>query len=412
MNATIGAPNARWQMPRVNEDDRWLTGTASGIAVELGVQPLVIRASFMLLLLAGGAGGALYILAWAVLSGSAERLPDHYEPQPKGATVTHRNLGVGIVVLGMLLLLDFGNIGFVGNVVWPAGFVFVGALIAWSHGRNLNEGISSAARVMAGLAVGIGGAIAFATANLSPGQGLFALVFSLALLGGIGVILAPSLMRIGSALDTERQERIRADERAEVATHLHDSVLQTLSLIQRHAGDPVTTAQLARRQERELRNWLYTPQSPEGTMRVSAALQDMATKVEADHGVDVEVVVVGDVAMEAQADASLLALLGATKEAVTNAAKHSGSSRIDVFTEIRDGAAEVFIRDTGAGFDPEDIDGDRRGIVDSIRGRMDRHGGTAAIHSVPGEGTEVELTIQLTAPDAATETEPSQEGQI
>lgn len=386
-------------MPRISEEDRWLTGTAAGIAREVGVQPLVIRVSFLMLLLAGGAGGALYILAWAMMSGSAPRLAEHYEPEPKGATVTHRNLGVGVFVLGLLLLLDFGDIGFIGSVVWPAGFVFVGALIAWSHTRNLNEGMSSVARVLAGLAVGVGGVIAFATANVSAGQGLFALVFSLAVVAGVGVIAAPSLMRIGAALDTERQERIRADERAQVATHLHDSVLQTLSLIQRHADDPATTAQLARRQERELRNWLYTPQSPEGTMRVSAALQDMATSVEADHGVEVEVVVVGDVAMEAQADASLLALLGATKEAVTNAAKHSGAARIDVFAEIRSGAAEVFVRDTGKGFDPEQINSDRRGIVDSIRGRMNRHGGAATIHSNPGDGTEVELTIQLNLPD-------------
>lgn len=385
-------------MPRIDEPNRVLGGVAAGIANEVGVQPIVIRASFLLLAAGGGWGVALYIIAWLIMAGQPPHT-DSYDPVHKAASPVHRHIGIGLVVLGMLMGLRLISFGFVDRIVWPAGFVFVGALIAWSQSRDSDEGLSTVARVMAGVAVGIGGLLAFGAFSFNPQDGLLALVFALAIVTGVAVIAAPSIMRIGTALDDERKERVRADEKAQMAAHLHDSVLQTLSLIQRHADNPGVTAQLARRQERELRSWLYGPTTPAGSVRLSSELQDMATAVEADHGVPIEVVVVGDVAMEITADEKFMALLGATREATLNASKHSGASRIDVFAEISKGRAEIFVRDTGKGFDPTVVDADRRGIADSIRARMDRYGGTADVHTYIGEGTEVELSLMLTEPE-------------
>ena len=400
------AARPEWQVPPIDEEARVLGGVASGIAQEIGVQPIVIRGSFLLLAAAGGWGVVLYIVAWAAMAAQEPKL-EPYEPSTKGASPLHRHLGVGCVVLGLLMGLRLISFGFVDRIVWPAGFVFLGALIAWSHGRNFNEGMSTVARVISGVAVGIGGLLAFGAFSFNAQDGLLALVFAIAIVTGVAVIAAPSLMRIGSALDDERQERVRADEKARMAAHLHDSVLQTLSLIQRHAENPLITAQLARRQERELRSWLYGPTTPAGAVRLSSALQDMATAVEADHGVPIEVVVVGDEAMETVADYKFDALLGATREAAMNASKHSGASRIDVFAEISGGHVEVFVRDTGEGFDRAAIGTDRRGILESIEGRMVRHGGNATITTEVGEGTEVELSMQLTEPDAIEDAETS-----
>lgn len=394
-----------WQTPRIDQPNRVLGGVAAGIANEIGVQPLVIRAAFLLLAAGGGWGLLLYIGAWVVMAAQA---PDTavYRPIHKGASPVHRHIGVGLVVLGLLMGFRLISFGFVDRIVWPAGFVFVGALIAWSQSRESDEGLSTVARVMAGVAVGIGGLLAFGAFSFNPQDGLLALVFALAIVTGVAVIAAPSIMRIGTALDEERKERVRADEKAQMAAHLHDSVLQTLSLIQRHADNPGVTAQLARRQERELRSWLYGPTTPAGSVRLSSELQEMATAVEADHGVPIEVVVVGDVAMEITADEKFIALLGATREATLNASRHSGAARIDVFAEIKKGRAEIFVRDTGKGFDPSVVDDDRRGIADSIQARMARHGGTAEIHTYIGEGTEVELSLLLTEPDDGSDTPP------
>ena len=171
-------------------------------------------------------------------------------------------------------------------------------------------------------------------------------------------------------------------------------MLQTLTLIQRNVDDPAMTGQLARQQERELRNWLYgpTPTTADG-IRLVSAIERAAAIVEDQHGVVIDVVTVGDTA-DLSAD-HLTDLIAATREAMTNAARHSGAARIDVFAERHDGLVDVFVRDTGRGFDPTQVDRDRRGVAESIIARMRRAGGQAIIHSSPGEGTEVELSIPL-----------------
>jgi signal transduction histidine kinase len=189
-------------------------------------------------------------------------------------------------------------------------------------------------------------------------------------------------------LRNERRERIRSQERAEVAAHVHDSVLQTLALIQKAADDPREVTRLARGQERELRGWLYRP-PPDAQVAFAAALEQAAAEVEEAHRTPVEVVVVGD----CSSDPRLEALVAAAREAIVNAAKHSGAAQVRVYAEVEDDRVTVFVRDRGAGFDPAAVGADRYGLAQSVVGRMQRHGGTVEVRSEPGEGTEVRLEV-------------------
>jgi signal transduction histidine kinase len=207
----------------------------------------------------------------------------------------------------------------------------------------------------------------------------------------LGVIFGPWVVRLARSLASERAERIRSEERSEISAHLHDSVLQTLALVQQRSDDPRAVAALARRQERELRAWLGRRSAPGGEDRLAAALEGAADEVERDHGVRVEVVTVGD----AELDDRSRALVAAAREAMVNAAKFGGGSAVDVYAEAGGDGLQVFVRDRGPGFDPEQVAADRRGVRESIVGRMQRHGGRAVIASREGEGTEVELTLPL-----------------
>jgi signal transduction histidine kinase len=206
----------------------------------------------------------------------------------------------------------------------------------------------------------------------------------------LGVIFAPWILRLVRSLTQERSQRIRSQERAEMAAHLHDSVLQTLAMVQRSAGDPTEVAAIARRQERELRAWLAGRPAPGQAARLAAALEATAADVEERYSVPVEVVVVGD----RELDANHEAVVAAAREAMTNAAKFGAGSTVDVYAESASGRTQVFIRDRGPGFDPASVPGDRRGVRDSIVGRMERHGGRARVGSAPGGGTEVELVLE------------------
>jgi signal transduction histidine kinase len=205
----------------------------------------------------------------------------------------------------------------------------------------------------------------------------------------LGVLVAPGFMRLAHSLSFERSARIREQERAELAAHLHDSVLQTLALIQKRAGDPREVAGLARRQERELRSWLLERPGRGGHDSIVGALERAAAEVEELHRVPIEVVTVGDGPL----DGRLEAVVQAAREAMTNAAKFARSERVDLYAEVEPDRVEVFVRDRGVGFDPGAIPGDRRGVRDSIIARMERHRGRADVHSRPGEGTEVELVM-------------------
>jgi signal transduction histidine kinase len=204
-------------------------------------------------------------------------------------------------------------------------------------------------------------------------------------LGGLAIVVGPWIYRLANELSDEREERVRTQERADVAAHLHDSVLQTLALIQKNPAD---AARLARSQERDLRAWLFSTESLD-ERTVGSALRAMAAEVEDAWGLTVDVVAVGD----CDFDEPLRPVVAAAREATTNAAKHAGVPRIDVYAEITPASVDVFVRDRGAGFDPDATPEDRLGVRRSIIDRMQRHGGTAEIRSAPGEGTEVRLHL-------------------
>jgi signal transduction histidine kinase len=189
-------------------------------------------------------------------------------------------------------------------------------------------------------------------------------------------------------LAAERAERVRSQERAELAAHLHDSVLQTLALMQKRADDPREVAALARRQERELRAWLNGRRPDEASL--AAALEAAAQEVEDDHGVPIDVVTVGDVPLGERS----AALVAAAREALVNASKFAGPEPISLYAEVEGDRIEAFVRDRGPGFDPAAVPEDRRGVRESIVGRMERHGGRATVHAAPGQGTEVELVME------------------
>jgi signal transduction histidine kinase len=305
-----------------------------------------------------------------------------------------------LAVSGLLLLRQWG-IWVSDAVVWPVLLAAAGGALLWRQGAA--PVAPPALREAAGLKLprdalgrgGVGAALVAAAAlvflwlndALRPARDV--LLSVVVVLLAAGLILAPWWLRLVRGLAAERAERIRSQERAEVAAHLHDSVLQTLALMQKRAEDPREVAALARRQERELRAWLNgTVGEPADT--VARALEAIAADVEAAHGVTIDVVAVGD----APLDASTQALVAAAREALVNAAKFAGAAPISVYAEVEDGRVQAFVRDRGPGFDPAAVPADRRGLRESIVGRMERHGGRASVHAAPGAGTEVELVVQ------------------
>jgi signal transduction histidine kinase len=234
----------------------------------------------------------------------------------------------------------------------------------------------------------------FLFGQLQLGQVQFALLAVLVTLVGVGVITVPWWVRLARELTDERRERIAETERAEIAAHLHDSVLQTLALIQRQSDQPREVARLARSQERELRTWLYGPggygRTPQLDAGLTEALAAAAAEVEDTYAVTVNPVVVGG---DRPLDDRLRALVLAGREAMVNAAKHAGVAEVSVFCEVETGEVHLFVRDRGKGFDPDTVPDDRHGLADSVHGRMERHGGTVRLRSTPGEGTEVHLTV-------------------
>jgi signal transduction histidine kinase len=248
----------------------------------------------------------------------------------------------------------------------------------------------SISRTGLGIVLVVAAAVTFLRATGALGAIRDVLLAAIAVAVVLGVIFAPWILRLVRSLTAERAQRIRSQERAEMAAHLHDSVLQTLALVQRRADEPGEVAALARRQERELRAWLANRPAIGEEARLAAALEVAAAEVEERHGVPVEVVTVGDHDLDLAGEA----VVAAAREAMTNAAKFGGGSTVDVYAESADGRLQVFVRDRGPGFDPEAVPADRRGMRESIIGRMERHGGRATVTSSPGTGTEVELLLE------------------
>jgi len=305
------------------------------------------------------------------------------------ATDRTRVLGMAMIAGGVLFLLRWLGLG--DRIVWPVLLVGAGAVVAWQtdHVEVVLSGTErrlAIARVAGGmLLVGSGLAAVVSVSFSAARDGIFA---TMVVLAGAGLIFGPWIWSLANELTAERQARIRADERSQVAAHLHDSVLQTLALIQRQSSEPGTVA-LARRQERELRGWLYDgPIGVEAT-DLRSAIRDAAAEIEDMHRVRVEIVVVG----ELELDEAGTALVAATREAMVNAAKWSQADEIAVYVEIEPALISVFVRDRGVGFVPADIGMDRQGIANSILDRLDRVGGRAEVTSEVGEGTEVRLFL-------------------
>jgi signal transduction histidine kinase/phage shock protein PspC (stress-responsive transcriptional regulator) len=413
--ATDTAAGAATHRPPLRRlpDEGSLAGVCAGLARHLGVDVRYVHAGVVVLTVFGGIGFAVYGLAWALLPVVHTRPPEQRR-QWTGRGGFARELG-GIALLAAAGLLALRQVGFWfdDTLLWPLALAGAGATLIWRQAeeaaawtpaelRHPLQGIRERMRAERGAdgrrtALGVT-LIGLAALLLLRETGALRQVGNA--LGGIvvlatavGLIFGPYLARLARSLADERTERIRSQERAEVAAHLHDSVLQTLALIQKRAEDPREVASLARRQERELRNWLQERPARHDGASLAAALEEVATEVEQVHGVPVEVVTVGDRLL----DERLAALVQAAREALANAAKFAGSAKVDLFAEVTDGRVEVFVRDRGVGFDPAAIPADRRGVRESIVGRMERHGGRATVTSAPGAGTEVELTVELPA---------------
>jgi signal transduction histidine kinase len=248
-------------------------------------------------------------------------------------------------------------------------------------------------RVAAGVALILVGATSLLSFNRSIVALRDGLIATVGVVAGVGLIFGPWWVGLARDLAEERRQRIRSEERAEMATRVHDSVLQTLGLIQRQAGDPRAVVSLARRQERELRDWLYNSPPTVAASSFRAAVDQAAREVEEAHGVTVDAVIVGD----APLDDPLEATAAAAREAMVNAAKWSGTTAVSLYAEVEPTRVSVFVRDRGVGFDPTRVAGDHYGISQSIRARMQRHGGVALVHSEPGRGTEVQLVMERAA---------------
>jgi signal transduction histidine kinase/phage shock protein PspC (stress-responsive transcriptional regulator) len=400
---------------RTNE--RRIAGVAAGFAHATGAPARVVRAVFVLTGLMG-IGVAVYVIAWVVLPDDAggppvlRRLAPH-DPIDVVALVA--------VIVGALLAVARFGFSLPGSIVFPIVVAGVGLalLLRWPGGdeeirpADLPDWLPPAAqeavgalgtrrglvlRATVGTILVLGGITALLASTSSWASLRDGLLALLVVISGLALVFGPWLSRLGSELVAERRARIRERERAEMAAHLHDSVLQTLAMVQRRADDPREVMRLARKQERELRTWLQSgqpvPSTDTAPGTVGAAIAELAGELEDLHGVAVEVVQVRDCTN----DAALEPLLLATREAIVNAQCHSGADTVDVYCEVDDDTVRVYVRDRGTGFDPGAVAEDRRGITESIRGRMARHGGAATLRSTPGEGTEVELTIPRARP--------------
>jgi signal transduction histidine kinase len=322
-------------------------------------------------------------------------------------------IGAGLLMCSGLLLVRASGPWPGDAIVWPATVALIGALLIWRapaaaparhRGWAAHEEPPSArqpsvlvrtlgrpevSRGGLGVALVLAAGLAFLWANGAIRPAGETVLAGLAVLVALALIFAPSWRRLARSLAAEKAERIRSQERADVGAHLHDSVLQTLTLIQQSAEDPKQVATLARRQERELRNWLTDGDSPEAGDRLAAALEAAAAEVEEVAGGTVEVVAVGDCPLDERA----AAVAAAAREAMLNAAKFAGKAPVSVYAELSEARIQVFVRDRGDGFDPTAVPAMRRGVRESIIGRMRRVGGRAMVHSSPGGGTEVEITV-------------------
>lgn len=423
--------------PLARSSDRVIAGVCSGLANHLGWPVRMVRIGMVVAALAGGAGVAFYAWLWIMVPTADEAAKRNARQPaspiapavsdvgatagagtsganglPGGAAAPWRTtfpgmaygkeilLGAGLLLAaGILVARLFGLDVPLGTLI-PVAAILGGAAIAWMQlddarragivDKTKADQACGWARLAAGLGLVVAGVLLMVSGSGSWEQTWLALLASVAVLGGVALVLLPWAMKFWRDLEAERAGRVRATERAEIAAHLHDSVLQTLALIQRRAGNEHDVVRLARAQERELRGWLYRDPGRDSG-QLSDGIKAAGAEVEDSLGHAVDIVSVGDCAMTEP----LEALVQAAREAMVNAARHGGGA-VSVYLEVTADAAEVFVKDRGPGFDPGSVPPDRLGVRESIIGRMQRHGGTAVIASSP-EGTEVRLRLPLMA---------------
>ena len=409
---------------RRSREDRLLGGVAAGLAARTGVDVTVVRLVFVLAALLS-VGAAAYVLAWLFIpmAGEDGTIAGRAMTDRRGITLA---AAVGSLLILVLVVASIVGASWISNLSWPLVLSAAGLVLIWRNApadeqetmRRLTEPLGAAgtrlgmagprkkSRTIARAALTgvllIGGLALLLSGHdgaelLRPVGGLILVV------AAIMVLLGPWWLRIARDLVVERQARARAEERADMASRVHDSVLQTLALIQRNANQPQEVIKLARGQERELRSWLFDGRAP-GSVRgaavtVASGVRLIQQEVEAAYGVAVEAITVGDCDL----DDNLDAVLAAAREATVNAAKWSGAQVVSLFAEVEPAEVSLFVRDRGCGFDPAAVPGDRKGLAESVRARVTRRGGSATVRSVPGEGTEVSLHM----PRRAAERQPS-----
>jgi phage shock protein PspC (stress-responsive transcriptional regulator)/two-component sensor histidine kinase len=357
-------------------DGALVAGVAAGLARHLGVDPLKVRLAFVLLTVTGGSGILLYGAFWFVL-------PRHrQEPAARSHDPVQLSAMAALVVGGMLLASELGLFGLDLGFVWPVLVVAAGLGIVWRQADEtsrarwfgaVTDQRSHWMRIAGGTALLLAGVVGFLASNHELQAAREGLVATLVVVAGLALMLAPWWWQLVQDLGAERRERIRSQERSDLA-----------------ADSPQEVQRLARSQERALRAWLYSRRDGgDAHQTFASAIESVAAEVETDHGLPLDVVTVGDCPLDERTEA----VVRAAREAMVNASKFARVDHADVFAEVDDRGVTVFVRDTGVGFDPDAVPADRRGLADSVVGRMARHGGSATVRSVPGEGTEVELHL-------------------
>lgn len=413
----VGKPRSGGPLRRARED-RLVAGVAAGLSARTGIDVTVIRIAFVVTALLSGFGVMAYVAGWLLIpaEGADGSIGSRALNDRRGLALA---AGLGSLLIVVLLIASALGASWLTRFAWPLVISVVGGTLIWRNSppddhaviRRLAEPVlgldrtprrkrallriaASAVVLLLGLAALVKGRTAHEL--LGPLAGLLLVIIA------IVIMMGPWWLRIARDLVLERQARARAEERADMAARLHDSVLQTLALIQRRADQPQQVIQLARAQERELRAWLFdgVPLGSDGqALTLAAGVRFIQQEVEAQHEITVEAVTVGD----CELDDNLNALLAAAREATVNAAKWSGAPVVALFAEVEPTEVVVFVRDRGRGFDPAAVPADRKGLAESIRARIARRGGSATVRSAPGEGTEVSLTM----PRAAGKQQPS-----
>jgi signal transduction histidine kinase len=374
--------------------DRGLVGgVCAGIGEHVRLRPRLVRVMFAVLVGAGGLGLALYGAYWIVLptapGAGRSRIPTWLEYLLAVAA------GVGAVLI-------VAHATPIGGLFVPTMLACLGGALIWRQATDVDRGRwrklsrdslvarsrdrAGRLRTFVGAALVLGGGIlVLAQADFSAlRDGVLLLTVALV---GLALLTGPWWMRLVTELRAETSARIRSQERADIAAHLHDSVLQTLALIQRNASSPREVSRLARGQERELRTLLYGQRSASG--QLADELRRTAAEVEDAYAIEVEFVIVGDAPMTEP----LTAATSAAREALVNAAKHAGVTSVSLYAEVEQAAVSVFVKDRGVGFDLDDVADDRQGVRGSIIGRIERHSGEVKVRTQPGSGTEVEIRM-------------------